>query len=47
MYSIRADFQDYQVKGSQTNANPDPGQTLESQKTEFLHYKYTYLGTLQ
>ncbi len=29
--------------GSQTNAdlNPDPGQTLKSQKVEFLHEKYT------
>ncbi len=27
--------------GSQTNADPDPGHTLESQKVEFLHVKYT------
>jgi hypothetical protein len=28
--------------GSQTNADPDPdpGQTLKSQKVEFLHEKY-------
>ncbi len=27
--------------GSQTNADPDPGQTLKSQKVKFLHKKYT------
>ncbi len=26
-------------RGSQTNADPDPGQTLPSQKVEFLHKK--------
>jgi hypothetical protein len=24
------------------NVHPDPGQTLKSQKVEFLHEKYTY-----
>jgi hypothetical protein len=27
--------------GSQTNADPGPGQTLKSQKAEFLHEKST------
>jgi hypothetical protein len=27
-------------QGIQTNANPDPGQALKSQKDEFLHEKY-------
>ncbi len=27
--------------GSQTNADPGPGQTFESQKVEFLHKKFT------
>ena len=27
--------------GSQTSADPDPGQTLPSQKVEFLHENYT------
>ncbi len=26
---------------SQTDADPDPGQTLKSQRDEFLHEKYT------
>ncbi len=29
--------------GSQTNAYPDPGQTLKSQKVKFLHKNIPYL----
>jgi hypothetical protein len=43
---MNADLDTDPDPGSQTNADPDPdpGQTVKSQKFEFLHEKYTSIG---
>ncbi len=40
---IRIGFNADSDPGSETNADPDPSQTLKLQKFEFLHENYKYL----
>ncbi len=43
-FYLNADPDPNPDSGSQTNADPDPGQTLKSQKVEFLHEKFIIVG---
>ncbi len=42
--AIHLNVDPYPDQGVKTNADPDPGQTLTSQKVEFLHEKYNTVG---